>query len=50
MALATATLAGDAARRFAAALRVLWFAGYLHESWFGRAAADERAWALAAGQ
>ena len=30
-----AALAGDAARRFAAAVRVLWFAGYLRESWFG---------------
>jgi glycosyltransferase involved in cell wall biosynthesis len=30
-----ATLRGDAARRCASALRVLWFAGYLRESWFG---------------
>jgi cellulose synthase/poly-beta-1,6-N-acetylglucosamine synthase-like glycosyltransferase len=30
-----ATLAGDARRRFASALRLLWFAGYLRESWFG---------------
>jgi hypothetical protein len=31
-----ATVRGDRARRFDAAARLLWFAGYLRESWFGR--------------
>jgi len=30
-----ALIRGDAARRFASALRLLWFAGYVRESWFG---------------
>jgi glycosyltransferase involved in cell wall biosynthesis len=30
-----ALIRGDAARRFASALRLLWFAGYARESWFG---------------
>jgi glucosyl-dolichyl phosphate glucuronosyltransferase len=30
-----ATLAGDPADRFASALRVLWFGGYVREAWFG---------------
>jgi glycosyltransferase involved in cell wall biosynthesis len=36
-----AALGGDEARRFASAVRILWFAGYLREAWFGgtRAAA-----------
>jgi hypothetical protein len=29
---------GDSATRFAAELRVLWFSGYLRQSWFGRTA------------
>ena len=33
-----ASIGGDDARRFASAVRVLWFAGYLRESWFGEAA------------
>jgi hypothetical protein len=35
MAMAGAAIRGDEARRFASALRVLWFAGYLRDSWFG---------------
>ncbi len=38
------SLGGDATRRFAATLRVLWFAGYVRESWFG--SSDSRAAAL----
>jgi glucosyl-dolichyl phosphate glucuronosyltransferase len=30
-------ITGDGRRLFASALRVIWFAGYLRESWFGRA-------------
>src|SRR5580692_4866032 len=33
-----ASLRPDAALRFASALRVLWFAGYVRESWFGATA------------
>ena len=32
-----ATLSGNRAQRFASALRVIWFAGYLRESWRGSA-------------
>jgi glycosyltransferase involved in cell wall biosynthesis len=32
---ARAALRGDEAGRFASAVRVLWFAGYLREAWFG---------------
>jgi glycosyltransferase involved in cell wall biosynthesis len=32
---ARASIGGDQAGRFASALRVIWFAGYLRESWFG---------------
>jgi glycosyltransferase involved in cell wall biosynthesis len=35
-----AALTGRAAERFARGLRVLWFAGYLRESWFGLAASS----------
>lgn len=37
-AMASAAIRGDEARRFASALRVLWFAGYLRDSWFGATA------------
>ena len=43
-----AALAGDGARRFASALRLIWFAGYLRQSWFGRAAAAQPALTLVA--
>jgi glycosyltransferase involved in cell wall biosynthesis len=33
-----ASIGGDEAQRFASALRMLWFAGYLRESWFGETA------------
>ena len=33
-----AAVAGSRARRFASATRVIWFAGYLRESWFGHTA------------
>ena len=42
-----AALSGNGARRFAAALRVIWFAGYLRASWFGDAAATVPACELA---
>jgi hypothetical protein len=38
-AMARAAMSGDDARQFASALRVLWFAGYLQDSWFGSTAA-----------
>jgi GT2 family glycosyltransferase len=41
------SLGGDAARRFAATLRVLWFAGYVRESWFGTSASRAGALELA---
>ena len=44
-----AALTGNGALRFASALRVIWFAGYLRESWFGRAVATAPAWSLAEG-
>lgn len=44
-----AALTGDSAGRFASALRVIWFAGYLRESWFSRAAALPT-WELVEGQ
>ena len=44
-----AAATGDGAKRFASALRVIWFAGYLRESWFGRAAPPAPAWSLAEG-
>jgi GT2 family glycosyltransferase len=37
-AMARAAMSGDDARQFASALRVLWFAGYLRDSWFGSTA------------
>jgi glycosyltransferase involved in cell wall biosynthesis len=40
---ARATFLGDARRRFAKSLRLLWFAGYLGETWFGAARAPEPA-------
>ena len=45
-----AALTGDGSRRFATSLRLLWFAGYVRESWFGRAPVVERRLELAAGQ
>jgi glycosyltransferase involved in cell wall biosynthesis len=36
VAAARAALRGDRADRFGAATRLVWFAGYLRESWFGR--------------
>ena len=44
-----AAFTGNRARRFAAALRVIWFAGYLRESWFGRAVANTPSWSLVEG-
>ena len=41
MTTARAAVAGDTARRFAAAVRVIWFAGYLRQSWFGRGSTRE---------
>jgi len=40
MATASAAIRGDDARRFASALRVLWFAGYWRDSWFGPTSAS----------
>jgi glycosyltransferase involved in cell wall biosynthesis len=40
---AGALIRGNGARRFASALRLLWFAGYARESWFGETAP---AWAF----
>jgi glycosyltransferase involved in cell wall biosynthesis len=45
-----AAIAGDDPRRFAAELRVLWFAGYLRESWFGDAAPAPVPFTPAAGR
>lgn len=42
-----AALTGHRAQRFASMLRVIWFAGYLRESWFGDAPAPPAAWAQA---
>jgi glycosyltransferase involved in cell wall biosynthesis len=44
---ARASIVGDDARRLASALRVLWFAGYLRECWFGVAAPAPNALATA---
>jgi glycosyltransferase involved in cell wall biosynthesis len=44
-----ATLVGDARRRFAAALRLIWFGGYLRESWFGTGDAPAVSGRLAVG-
>lgn len=44
-----AAVTGQPARRFAATLRVIWFAGYLRESWFGRGGAPVPDWSLAEG-
>ena len=49
LAAARAAIRGDRAQRFASTLRVIWFAGYLRESWFGRAAAHSSVWSLAEG-
>ena len=46
---ARAALTANRAGRFAAALRVIWFAGYLRESWFGRPVANAPGWSLAEG-
>jgi glucosyl-dolichyl phosphate glucuronosyltransferase len=43
-------LTGDAAARFASELRVVWFAGYLRESWFGGADATPAVWELVQGR
>jgi glycosyltransferase involved in cell wall biosynthesis len=45
-----ASIAGDSARRFASALRVLWFFGYLRESWFGGTASPPIAFKPAEGR
>jgi glycosyltransferase involved in cell wall biosynthesis len=50
MATAGAAIRGDAARRFASALRVLWFAGYLREAWFGDRAPGLAAFTPAEGR
>lgn len=42
-----AACAGDGARRFASALRLIWFAGYLSEAWFGHRDYPSPAWELA---
>jgi hypothetical protein len=42
-----AALTGDGARRFASALRVLWFAGYLRDSWFAGADGAPPPWSPA---
>jgi hypothetical protein len=47
---ARASIGGDGARRFASALRVLWFFGYLRESWFGGAASPPIAFKPAEGR
>jgi glycosyltransferase involved in cell wall biosynthesis len=47
LAVIRATLGGDAPQRFAAGLRVLWFAGYVRESWFGNSGARTRAFEFA---
>lgn len=41
-----AAFAGNRARRFASATRVIWFAGYLRESWFGHTARARAVWKL----
>jgi hypothetical protein len=41
-----AAVTGNRARRFAAATRVIWFAGYLRESWFGPGPPAPAAWKL----
>ena len=45
-----ASIGGDGARRFASALRVLWFLGYLRESWFGGDASTSIAFTPAEGR
>jgi glycosyltransferase involved in cell wall biosynthesis len=47
LAVIRASLAGDATQRFAKTLRVLWFAGYVRESWFGSSRSRDGAFALA---
>jgi len=42
-----AAFAGDGRRRFASVLRLIWFAGYLREAWFGHRDYVSRAWELA---
>ena len=44
-----AAVSGNRAQRFAATLRVIWFAGYLRESWFERAVTAAPAWSVAEG-
>jgi len=44
-----ATLTGDARGRFAATLRLIWFGGYLRESWFGAGDAPAVSGRLAVG-
>ena len=44
----SAAIRRDRARRFASWLRVIWFAGYLRESWFRQAAATSATWTPAA--
>ena len=45
-----ASIGGDGARQFASVLRVLWFLGYLRESWFGEAASTPVAFTPAEGR
>lgn len=42
-----ATFAGDGARRLASLLRLIWFAGYLREAWFGHRDDPSPSWQLA---
>jgi hypothetical protein len=41
-ALAASTLVRDSAERFRALARLLWFAGYVRETWFARSSAFDR--------
>jgi glycosyltransferase involved in cell wall biosynthesis len=49
-AVARSALAGDGPRRFASTLRVIWFVGYLLESWTGRRVSSPPEWELAEGR
>jgi hypothetical protein len=42
-----AAFAGDGARRFASVLRLIWFAGYLRDAWFGRRDYPSPSWEMA---
>jgi len=45
-----AAIRGDEPRRFASWLRILWFAGYVRDAWFGRAPQPPMPLAMAAGR